>query len=97
MFIFLVVLLLSMITFTINFQAECRNLNLKLFIEVISCLPIRDEILTRPVKIGKNALDSMAMSPDRENVSIFENYPQLINRYANLNSVIREIRKKFDT
>ena len=29
------------------------------------------------MKIDQNALDSIAMSPNRENVSIFENYPQL--------------------
>ena len=68
-----------MVTFTINFQSEGMSFNLKLFIEVISCLPIlfRDKILKHGVKIDQNALDSMAVSPDRENVSIFENYSQL--------------------
>ena len=66
-----------MVTFTINFQSEGMSFNLKLFIEVISCLPIGGQNLTHGVKIDQNALDSMAVSPDRENVSIFENYPQL--------------------
>ena len=54
-----------MVTFMINFQAEGTNSR------------SGDKILIYRMKIAQNALDSMAMSPDRENVSIFENYPQL--------------------
>ena len=61
-----------MVTFSINFQADGRNLNLKRFYcgLVISFLPMGDKILTHRVKSDQNTLDSMAMSPDREIVSI---------------------------
>ena len=71
--IFLVIISLSMVSFTINFQAEPTNFNLKLFYLGHFQSPDRGPRLL----IDQNALDSMAMSPNRENVSIIENYPQL--------------------
>ena len=66
-------LLFSSACFSINFQAKDTDMHLNRSIEAISCLPFGRQ----NEKNGKNTLYCMALSPDVENVSIYENIAQL--------------------
>ena len=71
-----------MVIFTINFQAKVTDLNLKLLFGSFPVSRTGDKILTHRLKIDQNALDYMAVSPDRENVSIIIKHCYFYDKFS---------------